>query len=104
MKDKGKISDKIVHILNTVNLWHFVWISIVLSEIFTAIMSVILRGRITYDYLITGGVVSLAVASIIIYFIYQLRGIEKSLLESQKKYSTLVEKEMMELLLFKIMF
>ncbi|MFQ5975651.1 MAG: PAS domain S-box protein, partial [Candidatus Hydrothermarchaeales archaeon] len=77
--------------LKNVSLWHFVWISVVVSEILTAIMSVILRGRITYDYLITGGVVSLIVASIVIYFIKRLRETEESLLESEKKYRYLFE-------------
>lgn len=81
----------IIHKLKKVSLWHFVWISVVFSEILTAIMSVILRGRITYDYLITGGVVSLIVASIVIYFVKRLRETEESLKESEKKYRNLVD-------------
>ncbi|MEE9595085.1 MAG: PAS domain S-box protein, partial [Candidatus Hydrothermarchaeales archaeon] len=68
---------QIIHRLNKISLWHFIWISVVFSEILTGIMSVILRGRITYDYLITGGVVSLIVASIVIFLIKQLRETEK---------------------------
>ena len=42
--------------LSSINLWHFIWMSVVCSEFFTAIMSLILRGKIAYDYLITSGI------------------------------------------------
>lgn len=44
-------------------------LTVLISEIFTSLMSILLRGSITLDYLITGGIVSLLVASLLIYFI-----------------------------------
>ena len=49
----------------------FVAISMLLSEILTSFMSMLLLGRIAYDYLITGGVVSLIVSAVIVYFLRQ---------------------------------
>ncbi|MFQ5976110.1 MAG: PAS domain S-box protein, partial [Candidatus Hydrothermarchaeales archaeon] len=85
-----ELKEKIIQKLKTVSIWHFVWMSVVLSEGFTSIMSVILRGRITYDYLLTGGVVSLIVASLVIYLVKQIREIDKraeeALKESEARY------------------
>ncbi len=81
--------------LKTTNLWHFVWISVVSSEIFTSIMSILLRGRITLDYLITGGIVSLLVSSVVIYLIKLMRKMEsrseKAVREIHERYRQLVE-------------
>ncbi len=55
--------------LTTLNLWHLLWISIVMSEVLTALMGLLLKGAVSYDYLITGGVVSLIVAGIVIFFL-----------------------------------
>lgn len=55
--------------LTTLNPWHFLWISIVLSEALTALMGLLLKGSVTYDYLVTGGLVSLIVAGIIIFLL-----------------------------------
>jgi PAS domain S-box-containing protein len=76
LKEQENMLSRVIHKFKTVSLWHFVWIAVVLSEILTAVMSIILRGRIYYDYLITGGVVSLIVASIVIYFIKRIRETE----------------------------
>lgn len=70
--------DLVSHRFKTASLWHFVGIAVVLSEILTAVMSVMLKGSITYDYLITGGVVSFIVASIVVYFVKRLRETEKA--------------------------
>lgn len=48
---------------------YLLFLSVLVSEIFTSFMSILLRGSVTLDYLITGGVVSLLVASLLIYFI-----------------------------------
>ncbi len=53
--------------LTAFNPWNFLWISIVLSEVLTALMDLLLTGGVTYDYLITGGIVSLIVAGIVIF-------------------------------------
>ena len=60
---------RFVHVLTTLNPWHFLWISIALSEVLTALMSFLLTGSVAYDYLITGGVVSLIVAGIVIFLL-----------------------------------
>ena len=64
---------------------YFLLLSILLSEAFTSLMSIILKGRITYDYLITGGVVSLIVASIVIYLVAQSQRVlfEKDVLQHE---------------------
>ena len=69
--------DKFIDTLKKINPWHYLWISLVLSEVFTSIMNVtmgyIMWGRIDYDLLFIGCVdaliVSLIVASITIYFL-----------------------------------
>jgi diguanylate cyclase (GGDEF)-like protein/PAS domain S-box-containing protein len=74
---KQDVHDRIVRIVETMSLWHFVWFSIVLSEAVTSSMSVLLRGRISADYLITGGVASLLVSSVVVYLIRLVREREK---------------------------
>jgi PAS domain S-box-containing protein len=59
----------IAHKLFKLHFGYLLLITVVTSEFFTSFMSVLLRGRITLDYLITGGVVSLLVASLLLYFI-----------------------------------
>jgi len=68
-------------------------LSVVFSEILTSLMALILKGRVSLDYLITGLVVSMIVASIVVYILYQARGIEsraKALLK--EAYQSLEEK------------
>jgi PAS domain S-box-containing protein len=70
-------ADKFVDNLKKINPWHFIWISLVLSEVFTTVMNVtmsfMLWGHIDYDLLFIGSVdaliVSLIVSSIVIYFL-----------------------------------
>ncbi len=82
---------RLFNTLTSVNLWHFLWVSIVLSEVLTALMGLLLKGAVTYDYLVTGGVVSLIVAGIVIFFLkmtMQVRFDNKTLLaevERQRK-------------------
>jgi signal transduction histidine kinase len=72
-KSSKWVQEKLIHI----SIWHFIWLSVLSSQIFTAIMSLILRGEIASEYLITGSVVSLIVASCVLYLIQQIRIIEK---------------------------
>lgn len=74
---KKYLHGNIAGIIKTMSLWHFVLFSMACSEAFTAIMSVLLRGSITYDYLITGGIVSLFVSSVVMYLISVIRENEK---------------------------
>lgn len=76
------------------NPWHFLWISIVLSELLTALMSLLLKGSVTYDYLLTGGVVSLIVAGMVISLLkvmMQVRLDNKVLREEVEFQSLLME-------------
>jgi two-component system cell cycle sensor histidine kinase/response regulator CckA len=60
---------RLFNALTTLNVWHFLWVSIALSEMLTALMGLLLKGSVTYDYLVTGGVVSLIVAGVVIFFL-----------------------------------
>ncbi len=63
--------------LKTINIWHFLWIAIVFSEIFTAlfnsILSLIFSGKVSQDLLLIGSIdafiVPLIVTPVVIYFI-----------------------------------
>ncbi|MEW6544751.1 MAG: PAS domain-containing protein [Nitrospirota bacterium] len=57
--------------MSRISLWHFVWISIGLTEFLAAGMSLFFHGRVTTDYLVTGGIVSLLVAGTILALIRQ---------------------------------
>jgi len=80
---------QITHKLKRASLWHIVWISVVLTEILTALINVItsltLYGTVRLSLLMAGGidafVVSLIIASIAAYLVKQLRETEKSLSE-----------------------
>jgi PAS domain S-box-containing protein len=85
---------RIFQALTTVNPWHFLWISILLSEVLTALMGLLLKGSVTYDYLLTGGVVSLIVAGIVISLLklmMQVRLDNKVLREEVEFQSLLME-------------
>ena len=82
--------------LSSINLWHFIWMSVVCSEFFTAIMSLILRGKIAYDYLITGCVVSLIVAALVILLIQHIRKIEKRAKEVLKRAKNKLEQRVQQ--------
>ncbi len=64
-----RLGPRLFFVLTTLSPWHFLWISIVLSEALTALMGLLLKGSITYDYLVTGGVVSLIVAGLVIFLL-----------------------------------
>lgn len=77
--------------MKKISLWVFVLLSIVLSEVFTAFMSVMLRQRVTYDYMITGGVVSLIVSAFMGYLIIRIKVIRESLKESLEYSKTILD-------------
>lgn len=66
------LSIPLIQKVRTLNFFFFIGLSVLLSEILTSIMSIILRGRVAGDYLITGAVVSLIVSAIIVYFAKQV--------------------------------
>lgn len=92
---------KILHKTKSIKPWHLFWFSILLSELLTGIiigpMNILFRGRITYDYLITGGVcaffVSLIIVIILILSISELQKSEKALNEQNKRLLDLSVKD-----------
>ncbi len=54
------------------NLALIMALSVILSEVMSSLMSIILHGRITLDYMITGGVVALFVSGIVGYIFRQV--------------------------------
>jgi signal transduction histidine kinase len=59
-------------------------------------MSIILKGKITYDYLITGSVVSLIVAALVILLIQHIRKMEKRTKEALKRANNELEKRVQQ--------
>jgi large-conductance mechanosensitive channel len=94
LEGKVKLPALLIDKMKELSLWHFLWMSIVASEIISGIivanMSVLFRGRITYDYLITSAVSSFIVAAIVmaivLYFVKQLREAELARRESEERY------------------
>ena len=88
---------KLIHWLEQVNEWHFVWVSVILSEILTLIIntinSILWWGEISLDLLLIGTidafVVSLIVAGIVIFFIKRVKQLETNLTEPQLTEETL---------------
>ncbi len=85
------MSGNLIKKIKTGNLWHLVWLSVIVSEILTAsivsVISIIFRGKITHDYLITGAVtaciVAAVVTAIIIYLVKQCRENEEEIRAAQ---------------------
>jgi PAS domain S-box-containing protein len=80
--------------------WHFVALAILGSLFFTSVMSVILQGRITADYLITGAVVSCIVASVVVSLVSVSHRLlaEKKMLEREIEVRKIAEGELNEAL------
>jgi len=87
---------RILEKLKQLNPWHFVWISILFSELITLGLSTLLGslwwGEVSRETLITGAVdalvVPLIVASVVIYFVkhvIELRQINEQLQEANRK-------------------
>ena len=91
-----KYSNLVKQKLSSINLWHLVWMSVVCSEFLTAIMSFILRGKIAYDYLITGCVVSLIIAALVILLIQHTRKIEIRTKKALKRAKNELEQRVQE--------
>jgi two-component system cell cycle sensor histidine kinase/response regulator CckA len=104
MKEKI-MSDHIFNKLKTIRLWHLVWISLILSEAFTAIMNTIMgliwRGRIDIDLLLIGTVdafiVGLLVSTIVIIIFRQIRNYERRAEATLKALNARLEGHTMEL-------
>ncbi|NOZ59458.1 MAG: HAMP domain-containing histidine kinase [Euryarchaeota archaeon] len=89
--------------LTGMSRWHFIWISILLAEVFTALLNVVNSlvwyGRISYELMLIGVVdaffVALIVSSIVIYLLEQIEKVERRaenrVRESEERYRRLVE-------------
>ena len=85
--------NKVLHKLKTVTPWRIFWLSVLLSEFLTEIivtlLSILIHGRITYDYLIVGSItalfVSIIVAAILVLLIKELRKNERTLNELNRR-------------------
>lgn len=77
---------KILDRLKRINPWHFIWISIVFSELITLVLSVVQGriwwGRVSRETVIIGAVdslvVPLIVATVVIYFVKHIAELQKS--------------------------
>ena len=84
--------------LPPVRIWLLaIFISVVITEIIVSVMELLLKGQITYDYLLTGLVASLSVAGIVVAFFITLlarlkqevhtnEGMRHDLNESEERY------------------
>ena len=68
-------------------------VSIALSELLTSLMSIALQGRVTSDYLITGGVVSFLVSGVVVYFLMQIFMLSEGNVNLRKEIATRQEAE-----------
>ena len=91
--------NRIINKLKSANLFYLFWMSVIISEILTiivvSIMSFIINGKISNDYLITGTVTALIAASFatfaILHFIKNFKKIEKALRESESRFRAIAE-------------
>jgi len=85
------LNKKINDMLASISPWHYIWITILLSELLTliidSIVSYLLWGHISKDLLIIGTIpafiVPLAVAPLIIFFVLQISKMKEELLQKQ---------------------
>lgn len=82
------ISVRFIQLISQLRAWQLSLISIILTMLFTCGFSLFFHGRITYDYLITGFLVSLLVS----YSIVKILSIyQNTLRKSEKKYRDIFE-------------
>jgi len=88
-----------VNVLKTTGPLRLLWLSVLFSElssaVITSLMSIILQGRVTRDYLITSGVVALAVSFVLAFILISLldavRKAEKKAGEERAAIGNLLE-------------
>ena len=73
--------DNILKKLTSISPWHFIWMAVLISEIFTFLLNIILSpfffGGISFELMKVGAidafVVSLIVGSLIVFFVNRLK-------------------------------
>lgn len=100
---------RILKKLESVNPWHFLWVTVILAEIFTAVINAIQSyirwGFISYQLLVIGAItalfVSMGIAPVILLIVMKISKLradlslhqqfDKALRESEEKFRSLVE-------------
>ena len=69
------------------NLWHFVWVAVIISCLLSLLFSLLIHGQITWDYPFTAGVISLVVASLVVSLITRMRALEDELAATAREHA-----------------
>ncbi len=78
---------KIIEKIKSINPWHFIWVSVLLSEIFTlavsSVQSVLLWGRISHEVMVIGAIdalcVPMLISPLVIIFVGQISKLKQEL-------------------------
>ena len=71
-----------------INLWHFTWIAVVLSLVWSLLLSELLHGRILWQYPFSATLIACLVATSLIYVIQHLLKVERALSEHQAQQAS----------------
>ena len=101
MKVQTGVKNILINLVKSVNPWHFLWLSVILSELFTALVNTIqsyLRwGYVSSDLLLIGTIdalfVPLAVAPIIMIFLFRLNRLQQDILIQKEEEKALANSE-----------
>lgn len=96
-----KHMERIIEHLVKISRFHLLLLAIVIAEILTAMvvsgMSILIYGRVLWDYIVTGAVAALVVSLIVVYLlvllIEEIRKGEESLRKSENRYRAIVENQ-----------
>jgi PAS domain S-box-containing protein len=67
--------------LTRINLWHFIWIAVVLAVLWSILLSELIHGQIVWEYPFAATFITVTVASLLIYLLKRLRKLEQALAE-----------------------
>ena len=96
-----KHMERIIEHLVKISRSHLLLLAIVIAEALTAMvvsgMSILIYGRVLWDYIVTGAVAALVVSLIVVYLlillIEEIRKGEESLRKSENRYRAIVENQ-----------
>ena len=66
------------------SLWQFVAIAVIFSCLLSLLLSLLIHGRMTWDYPVAAGIISLAVSSFVLSLVNRLRLLERALHETKR--------------------